>query len=141
MRTIKSAISTMGCFVLLTPDIDITKTDILNNYRQRDRVEKVFDIAKNELDGDRLRSHSQYNTEGRLLLKFIALILYMELTKVMRDNKLFEKYSTKQLLAELKKLKVINIEKNELFLSELSKKQKDIFNAFGISENELIHSY
>ena len=96
MKTIKSAISIMGCFVLLTPESDITKTDILNNYRQRDRIEKVFDIAKNELDGDRLRSHSQYNTEGRLFLKFIALILYMEITKVMRDNQLFEKYSIKQ---------------------------------------------
>ena len=65
----------------------------------------------------------------------------MEITKVMRDNKLFKNYSIKQLLAELKKLKVINIEKNDLFLSELSKKQKNIFKAFGINENELKHSY
>ncbi len=141
MKAIKAVVSKMGHFVLLTNTVDMKKTEILKCYRKRDCVEKVFDIAKNEMDGDRLRSHSQYSADGRLFLKFIALIIYMEITKVMRDNKLFKNYSIKQLLAELKKLKVINIEKNDLFLSELSKKQKNIFKAFGINENELKHSY
>ncbi len=141
MKAIKAVVSKMGHFVLLTNAVDMKKTEILKCYRKRDRVEKVFDIAKNEMDGDRLRSHSQYSADGRLFLKFIALIIYMEITKVMRDNKLFKNYSIKQLLAELKKLKIINIEKNDLFLSELSKKQKNIFKAFGINENELKHSY
>ena len=63
-------------FILSTNQQDLDKIDVLTYYRQRDRVEKVFDVVKNELDGDRLRAHSQYNTEGRLFIKFIALIIY-----------------------------------------------------------------
>ena len=47
-------------------------------YRQWDGVEKIFDVVKNEMDGGRLRAHSQYNIDGRLFIKFIALIIYME---------------------------------------------------------------
>ena len=59
----------------------------------------------------------------------------------MREKKLFEKYSIKELLAELKKLKMIKLENNDSFLSELSKKQKMILKAFEIKEENLLHSY
>jgi len=57
----------------------------------------------------------------------------------MRENNLFNNYSVKELLAELRKLKAIKIEKNDLFLSELSKKQKLILKAFGINEENIKH--
>jgi|LGVF01.1.fsa_nt_gb transposase len=140
MKTIKSNISKMGCFVLLT-NKPMNRMDVLNYYRQRDGVEKIFDVVKNEMDGGRLRAHSQYNIDGRLFIKFIALIIYTEVTKIMRKNNLFEKHSVKELLAELKKLKIVKIEKNDLFLSELSKRQKLIIKSFGIKEESLLHSY
>ena len=116
------------------------KVEVLNLYRQRDQVEKMFDIFKNEMDGDRLRSHSQYNTDGRLFIKFVALILYAEVSRIMKKERLFDNYTVKELFAELKKLKITHIEKNDPFLSELSKRQKIIFDAFGIQEDSL-HSY
>jgi transposase len=58
------------------------------------------------MDGDRLRSHSKYSMDGRLFIKFIALIIYMQITKAVKDNKLFEKYSISELLRELAKLKI-----------------------------------
>ena len=81
------------------------KIEVLEYYRNKDNVEKVFDIVKNEMDGDRLRVHSQYNTEGRLFIKYVALIIYMEISKVMKDKKLFEKYTVKEMFSELKKTK------------------------------------
>ncbi len=139
MKIVKAHISRMGSFVLLTNNNKLGKTDVLNYYRQRDRVEKIFDIVKNEMDCDRLRVHSQYNTDGRLFLKFISLIIYMEISKVMTENNLFKKYSVKELLAEVKKLKVTEIEGSDLFLTELSKNQKLIFKAFGIEEEHIKH--
>ena len=65
----------------------------------------------------------------------------MEITKVMKRNNLFKQFTVKELLAELKKLKAINIEGNEIFFSELSKKQKNILKAFGIDEKNIKHSY
>ena len=64
----------------------------------------------------------------------------MELSKTMKEKKLFDKYSVKELLAELKKLKITTLKHNNPFLSELSKKQKIIFKAFGI-KGEMLHSY
>jgi transposase len=44
----------------------------------KDKVEKIFDAVKNEMNGNKLRVHSAYNTDGRLFIKFIALIIYIQ---------------------------------------------------------------
>jgi transposase len=75
------------------------------------------------MDRDRLRAHLQYNTDGRLFIKFIALIIYMQITKVTRDNKLFEKYSIAELLRELAKLKITGLNNVDPIKSEITKKQ------------------
>jgi len=137
-KNVDDYICLMGCFVLLTNQQEMDKIEILNYYRQRDSVEKVFDNVKNELNGDRLKVHSQCNTNGRLFIKFLALIIYSEISKTMKEHKLFEKYSLKELLLELKKLKITLINANTSILSEITKKQKIIFEAFGIKE---VHSY
>lgn len=140
MKVIKTYLSKMGTFILSTNQQDLDKIDVLTYYRQRDRVEKIFDIVKNELDGDRLRAHSQYNTDGRLFIKFIALIIYTEISRIMKEKNLFKKYTVKELLKEIKKIKITKIEENDPFLSELSKKQKIILDAFDAKE-DLLHSY
>ncbi len=58
----------------------------------------------------------------------------------MKENKLFNKYTVKELFAELKKLKITHIEKNDPILCKLPKRQKIIFDAFDIQEDAL-HSY
>jgi transposase len=141
MKAIKAYISKFGSIVLLTNNKKLDKIEVLEYYRQRDKVEKVFDIVKNEFDTDRLRAHSQFNTDGRLFIKFISLILYMEISKVMKKNKLFSKYSVKELLFELRKLKIFQVKNEESVISELSKSQKKIFTAFDIEEEQVKHSY
>lgn len=139
-KKVKSFLYKMGSFVLLTNRQQMDKVEVLNLYRQKDQVEKMFDIFKNEMNGDRLRAHSQYNTDGRLFIKFVALIIYAEASRIMKKKKLFNKYTVKELFAELKKLKIMHIEKNDPILSELSKRQKIIFDAFDVKE-EALHSY
>jgi transposase len=142
LKVINSYIAKMGCFILLTNRQNMDKIEVLEYYRNKDNVEKIFDIVKNEMDGDRLRVHSQYNTEGRLFIKFIALIIYMEISKVMKDKELFEKYTVKEMFSELKKLKIIQIGNNEPFLSELSKRQRIILKAFDIKDDiSIFHRY
>ena len=72
---IKEKISSLGYFILLTNRKELDKSEILEKYRNRDSVEKVFDLLKNENDGNRLRAHSQYNSDARLFIKFISLII------------------------------------------------------------------
>jgi len=60
---------------------------VLHYYRDKEKVEKVFDGVKNHTDGNRLRVHSGYNLEGKLFVRYIAMIQYMYITKVMREKK------------------------------------------------------
>jgi transposase len=87
-----------GYFIIITKGQNIDEHTILDCYRDKDKVEKIFDTVKNEMHGNRLRSHSAYNTDERLFIKFIALIVYMQITQVMRNKKLFGKYFVRELL-------------------------------------------
>ena len=138
-RIIKQRLSKMGYFILSTNDQKLDKQSILKNYRDKDQVEKVFDLLKNEMDGNRLRSHSQYNTESRLFIKFLALIIQSELVKVMKEKQLFKKYTIRELLAELKKIKRTQLN-DTIIISEISKKQRQIFKHFDIN-TDMIHRY
>jgi len=121
-----------GFYILITNKTNLRKEDILSFYRDKDVVEKIFDTTKNELDTNRLRSHSKTAAEGRLFVKFIATIIYQKITKVMRENGMFKKFSVIELLKELSKIKRIAVPDIEPFSSECSKTQKDILSKFNI---------
>jgi len=121
-----------GFYILVTNRENLQKEDVLSFYRDKDGVEKIFDTTKNELDTNRLRSHSKTAAEGRLFVKFIATIIYQQITKVMREKDMFKKFSVIELLKELSKIKRIAVPEIEPFTSECSKTQKDILSKFNI---------
>jgi transposase len=121
-----------GFYILITNREDLRKEDVLSFYRDKDGVEKIFDTTKNEPDTNRLRSHSKTAAEGRLFVKFIATIIYQQITKVMREKDMFKKCSVIELLKELSKIKRIAVPEIEPFTSECSKTQKDILAKFNI---------
>jgi transposase len=122
-----------GFYILITNKEGLPKEEVLSFYRDRDGVEKIFDTTKNELDTNRLRSHSKVTAEGRLFVKFIATVLYQHITKVMRENDMFKKFSVIELLKELSKIKRIVVPEIEPFTSEYSKTQKEIFAKFNFN--------
>ncbi|MGC9523851.1 MAG: IS1634 family transposase, partial [Anaerolineae bacterium] len=109
VKAISRKINKMGYMILLSNNHTITKDDALLYYRRRDHLEKLFDSLKNELDGKRLRGHSKETIEGRLYLKFISLILYSAISNKMKEQELFKKYSVKELLNEMKKIRVVEM--------------------------------
>lgn len=122
-------LSNLGYFVLATNE-KTDKITILEYYRNRDKVEKIFDVMKNEMDGSRLRVHSNYNNDGKLFVKFISLIIYMSITQQMKTAKVFDKYSIKEMLNEFRKIKITKIEHFDPIISELTKKNKKLFDSF-----------
>jgi transposase len=129
---IKEYLSKSGFFIIISNKTNLEKDEVLSFYRNKDKVEKIFDNTKNELNTNRLHSHSKTATEGRLFVKFIATILYQQITKVMKDKDMFKKYSVTELLKELSKMKMISLPELDGFTSECSKKQKEIFDKFRI---------
>ena len=140
-RNIKSYLIKSGYFVLLSNSEKTKKECLLEHYRNRDTVEKLFDVEKNELDGNRLRVHRQYNADGRIFIKFIALIIYSKISFIMKEKKLFEKFTLKEMLAELSKIRCSDFD-GKFIVSEISKTQKNILKAFDIRpENLEKHRY
>ncbi|MCP4404537.1 MAG: IS1634 family transposase [bacterium] len=139
VRNIKKHVFKAGYFILLSNSQDLDRTRILDHYRHRDIIEKLFDCKKNELDGRRLRVHSQYNSDGRIFIKFIALIIYSHIACVMRKKKLFNLYSVKEIMAELSKIRCSQFS-GEKVVSEISKTQRKILSAFNITP-EMINEH
>jgi len=101
--------------------------EALQVYRDKDVVEKCFDDLKNVLDMRRLRMHSIETVDGRLFVQFIALILMSELRRTMRESKLIERYTVRELLLEMDPLTKINYEgKYGMILTEITKPQREI---------------
>ncbi len=136
---VKAKILRFGFFALVTNDESMGRDEILVNYRNKDQVEKVFDLLKNEMDGNRLRAHSQLNVDARMFINFLALIIESELVRKMRKAKLFKRYTVRELLAELRKIKHTKVN-DEVIISEISKKQRLILEGLEI-DIEKIHRY
>lgn len=137
-KSFNAYLANLGYIVFASNKKNLGKSYILDCYRHKDDIEKMFDVLKNEMDGDRLRVHSRWNTEGKLFVKFVALIIYMRISKIMKMNKLFDKYTLKEMLMELRKIKLTTVESYEPIISEISKKQKILIDVFNLNLN---HSY
>lgn len=121
-----------GYLVLLTNDIK-DPVEALKTYRTKDVVEKAFDNLKNCLDLKRLRVHLEENMRGRLFIQFIALILVSYIHKVMEEKDLFKQGPMSGLLEELELLSTVKFSgRYGQITSELTKKQREIAEAFGI---------
>jgi transposase len=131
-RKLKSHLLKAGYFVFLSNNHELDEYSILQHYRKRDIVEKMFDIGKTHMDSKRLRCHSDYNTHGRIFIKFIALITYSYIMHNMKEKKLFKKYTVKELLATLSKIRYTVI-KGERIIGEVSRAQREILKAFDIT--------
>jgi len=131
-RAIARHLQSNGYFIIISNSDEMCKEEILGCYRDRDTVEKLFEVEKNFIDGKRLRAHSKYTADGRIFVKFISLILYSYISGIMSKTKLFDAYSVKEMLSELSKIKYTELEKNDHMISEITKSQKNILNAFNI---------
>jgi transposase len=130
-ENIKEVLKYKGYFVVISNDIK-NANEALEIYRNKDVVEKSFDNLKNELDLNRLRIHSDKAMDGRIFIGFIALILQSHIHKVMKTKDLYKKFTKEKLLYEVKKIKRIEFANKKPIITEISKKQRDIFAAFDI---------
>ena len=117
-----------GYFVILTNHYK-DPWQLLEVYRNKDVVEKSFDNLKNDLDLRRLRIHSDEAMEGRIFIGFISLIITSYIREKMRVHDVYRKYTFHELIAELKKLKMIVFKDGKKLLTEFTSGQKYIFKA------------
>lgn len=134
IEAIEKTIEKKGFTVVLTTKTGAPGIEILDDYRSRDKIEKLFDILKNENGHNRLYSGNQHAVTGRLFIAFIALIIHSELENRMKKANLIKKYSVSELLSILRKLECVTMESGNQYLMELTKAQREIYAALKIPE-------
>ncbi|MGQ9617116.1 MAG: IS1634 family transposase [Spirochaetota bacterium] len=131
-KAISRLMNRMGKTILITNTPVIEREELLNLYRRKDVLEKMFNTIKNELEGGRLKISSREAMEGRLFLTYLSLILYSELSRVMKEKYLFRSYTVSEVLFELKNLRAVTLDNGKVYLTEVSKKQRMLFENFEV---------
>jgi len=134
-------LSRTGFFVLLSNDVSLNSHDILSIYRGKDVIEKNFDQLKNNLDFRRLRTHVNTTTDGKVFVGFLALILRSYLLGKIKDNAQTKHLTLDKALRELRKIKSITFEDLSRTLVPVTKLQRTILEAIGLSQDDLKKSF
>lgn len=130
-----------GFFLILTTKFK-DLLEALSVYRKRNIIEKCFDDLKNYLDARRLRVHTPERMRNRLFMQFIALIFMSRIRKAIQDKLPDGGYSAKKLLQELDSLTTTyHTGRYKDRLSEISKVQREILQAFDIDPHALLQNY
>ena len=126
-----------GFFGLLT-NTSCSSGEVLDVYRRRDVLEKGFDDdLKNYLDMKRLRVHSSGVLEGKLFVAFVSLVVVCELSGLLSEFMRVKSLSKVGLFLELEKIKVVVLSDGVCLINPLSKTQRDILEACGLTEDDL----
>jgi len=126
-------IAKMGKIILITTGQDMSEDELMYLYRKKDDIEKCFDDLKNELEDNRLGASNNDSLRGRMFISFISLIVYTFITNKMKEQDLFKKFTIKKILSELRKIKHVEMINGKKIISEITKTQRDIFDAFKIT--------
>lgn len=133
---IRSMINKVGYFVIITSK-EMTASEALNIYRDRDAVEKIFRMEKSYLGFDVFRVHDQVKLESKVFISFLALIIrneiYQGLKPLYKKNR--KEYTVPKVLKEFERLGITKLSDNKYHIRyKLTNKQKKILKAMGISE-------
>jgi transposase len=135
---IDARIARLGYFVLITNDQELDSPSCLRIYREKDVIEKAFCGMKNHIDFKRMRTHTTPTTDGKLFCGFIALVLRSALaTKIAKDVDTTG-MTVPEVLGHLSKLKRITYADGSVSHTAVTKAQKAILKAVGITPEELL---
>ncbi|MEM3513414.1 MAG: IS1634 family transposase [Thermoplasmata archaeon] len=129
-KAIGEAVNRMGKMVLISSQ-KLEWKEALSLYRERDAIEKLYDEMKNDMELQPLRVRKNETLKGLVFLYFIAAIVRSLLRQRMIKAKLVEKYSIDEILAEMGKLRAVQIG-NIWKLTEITKKQREILKKMNI---------
>jgi transposase len=121
----KTDFSNCGKMVLLSSE-KLDANDVVPLYYTRQVAEKMFGIAKDDLNILPLRTHSEPNFNGFMLLVFISLIISCAL-----KSRLGKKVTIEYVVSTLKNLKC-KVYDDAIISNEVTKKQRLIFEALNL---------
>ena len=122
----------LGYFFILT-NKDLSSQQVISIYRKRDVIEKGFDEIKNGLDMNRLRTHTSETTDGKLFCAFLSLICRLNMQNKLRGFMDEHNFSNERVVRELLKIRAIEVNGVKRLLNPLTKIQRGILCALGLT--------
>ena len=118
-----------GVTVLFTSLKNITDEEALLAYRNKDRIEKMFETLKNDIIDGRMHVHSLEAWQGKLFVLFLALILRKELHKRLKPVLSTTHHTFHRSVTVLKDIKMIRNQDRWVCRKALTAEQKSLLNA------------
>lgn len=140
-KKIRQLIDTAGFFCLISSE-DLSATEALDRYRNRDAVEKIFRMDKSYLGNDVFRVHNDTRLESKMFISFIALIIRNELCnvsrKLIKENKNSKnEFTVPRIIRQLERLNVTKYSDGNYRLRyALTKYFKTLLKEFDVDEAE-----
>ncbi|MFT8928808.1 MAG: IS1634 family transposase [Sporolactobacillus sp.] len=131
-EAMREAAKNYGYFALLSNDVT-DPFEALSLYRSKDIVEKTFGNLKERLNFRRMQVSSELTLNGKIFVEFIALIYLSYVKKRMQDAQLFHQWTLQGVLDELDTIECFEAPDHGRVLGELTKKQKALYDALGVS--------
>ena len=131
-----------GYFCIITSE-KMTAAEALIQYKGRDISEKLFQADKTFLGSDSMRVHTAKALSAKIFIEFIALIVRNRIYNLLKETML--RLETRQTyltvpkaIRELEKIEMVR-RNNGLYRLDhaVSKKQKVILGAFGMSDEDI----
>lgn len=129
-----------GYFYIITSS-EITASEALDLYKSRDASEKLFKADKSFLGNRSLRIYTGESLEGKMLIAFVALIIWNRMYTKLKDEEeeLLEKPNYMNVPASIRELEKIEMIRQSDGVYRLdhavTATQKTILKAFGIDAN------
>ena len=140
-KEVQKRMEECGYFVICTSE-EMSAEEALDIYRSRDESEKLFRLMKTELDYDKLAVYSDRRVRNKTQLVFIATIvrnaIYRGLKPVVESTRDKKNYTVNAALHTIENIEATKNSRGRYTRDyALTKKQKTILSAFGISEKDI----
>lgn len=135
-RNIKEELNRLGFFFILTRE-EMDASKVLDIYRGRDNIEKMFRSLKSGIDFEKARVHTTESLKSKVFITFIAMIVRNEMFQKTRElRKRNRKYYTVPgIISELENIECTRDTRNRYRRKyALTAKQKAILKQYGMDE-------
>ncbi|MCL5437714.1 MAG: transposase, partial [Candidatus Thermoplasmatota archaeon] len=110
----------------LLSDLNEEPERIYRMYKQREYVGYAFNVYKNDLDADRSYLRDDHMLFTYMFLNLLSLYLHFQILNIIDG-----KYSVRDILLILSRIKMYRMEKSEI-MSEIPKKSRELVETLGV---------
>lgn len=138
-KVIEEELKYKGFFVIISSE-KLTAQKVLEVYRGRDNIEKMFRSLKSGIDFEKMRVHTDASVKSKVFITFLAMIIRNEIFQKAEElRKISRKeYTVPAIINELENVEVTRSgSKKYKRMYALTKKQKKMLSAFGLSEKDI----